>query len=95
MFFQMYTYARSGLWGLIVELARGLLMKLPVKAITKVQAEYEVILAAIREQDVEAARERMKFHLNTAHARLFFGAGQDGAALWQAESLPGSLSLSR
>ncbi|MFV0336141.1 MAG: FadR/GntR family transcriptional regulator [Tropicimonas sp.] len=78
----------------IVELARGLLMKQPVKAISKVQAEHEVILTAIRERDAEGAREHMKFHLSTAHARLFYGAGQDGAALWQDGVLPGPLSIS-
>lgn len=66
----------------IVQLSRGLLMKQSEKAISKVQAEHEVILTAIRNKDAEAAREHMKFHLHTAHARLFYGAGRAGASLW-------------
>ncbi|MCA1288253.1 FCD domain-containing protein [Salipiger bermudensis] len=72
----------------IVELARGLLMKQPIKSIVKVQSEHEVIVTAIREKDAEAARKHMAHHLTTAQARLFYGSGRDGAFLWLDETQP-------
>lgn len=66
----------------IVQLARSLLMRQPTKHIETVQSEHSVIVDAIRAKDQLSARDRMQFHLKTAQARLFFGEGQAGAALW-------------
>jgi GntR family transcriptional regulator, transcriptional repressor for pyruvate dehydrogenase complex len=67
---------------LIVELARALLMRQPLRNIETVQAEHSVIVDAIKDGDGKAARERMQFHIRTAQTRLFFGEGRNGAALW-------------
>jgi GntR family transcriptional repressor for pyruvate dehydrogenase complex len=67
----------------IVQLARSLLMRQPVKNIETVQSEHGIILEAIRAGDSRLAGERMRFHIRTAQARLFFGETQEGSALWQ------------
>jgi DNA-binding FadR family transcriptional regulator len=66
----------------IVRLARTLLMGRPVKNIETVQKEHKLVVEAIRNRDPEAARERMRFHIGTAQARLFFGETSEGSSLW-------------